>query len=956
MSDGEPSSSATKKRRVKQACDYCRSKKAKCDGKAPTCSTCIVNSETCTYTQSSKRRGLPTGYTHDLEKKVLLFQALIANVIHEIPELGRTIEAKFSAAMVEPVESHKFVGNFNDLQVLWDSGNLSKTVDRFIIDNGNAIHEAKSSTNGLSSISQLQAQQAQQAQQADQRLSQQLNPNNLSGLLNNPIFGVNSNVAQQDFNLINDPSFFLNDDIFQFISDELEENSTDNWEPVALQYHGLSSLISGFTTKAIQQYNNRLLIDHKNPFRVGSIFNVSSSAINASISNTVKLPMEIFQFPPNVRKVVDCYFQIYHPWVPMLDRISILRQVHHLQSFNNSTDKSKLNASDCNLIALVWAIMALGQLGSSTSAANAINNNKLTASYAKNAIMSLENSFTSTIETIQAQVLLGLYFYQLGQWDFSWVLISSGSRMAIDVRLMTPATTYDENSGSMKKSKSATTLDKINRERTWATVYVVNTLLASRMGRSPVVRAMDWPIPSINNEGWEEWETWKCFHSPDDIQLNSGRFLSTFNEFIKVISILNLALTSTIDTSKGMLEDEDDEDSVEKPDIKIAPDERRNSNKLTIAYFKKSLGEWYASLPDYCQLEYYQNSSSVPPMIAFLHLARDLTWCIMAVRLSSLKPSPEGNTVKDKIIRSRDKQYTKAILSIKKIINVNSLKNLKYYPFIDYCILMGFNFPKMMYFEGENPDEIKKSHCEDFRSFLVNAALTSIPCGISWDLYKIMNDFEESYSSMDFDANKRSIKRKAEGYPIKTEQQLRYSMTAPSPYSSMFSQPKGSPSASNNLSNLLNTPTTMNSIDSKDESGPPSTKDTNKSDISSASEISFKPGAGNVGRPRFQGSASSPSREELDLYMMENDVGKNESRMELFMKNLGVIRNNNNISNERDLDDERKTRPGQGAVDKSIKLQQNVLLEAKFTGGNSSNDMDNIGLHEYLQKMAEKNN
>ena len=136
------------------------------------------------------------------------------------------------------------------------------------------------------------------------------------------------------------------------------------------------------------------------------------------------------------------------------------------------------------MIALVWAIMALGQLGSSTSAANASSNNKLTASFAKNAIMALENSFTSTIETIQAQVLLGLYFYQLGQWDFSWVLISSGSRMAIDVRLMTPAAASDD-AGTSRKSNSSTTLNNINRERTWVTVYIVNSLLAARMGRSP---------------------------------------------------------------------------------------------------------------------------------------------------------------------------------------------------------------------------------------------------------------------------------------------------------------------------------------------------------------------------------------------------------------------------------------------------------------------------------------
>ena len=48
--------------------------KAKCDGKSPVCSNCFANKEECIYSQPVKRRGLPTGYTHDLEKKVRLFQ------------------------------------------------------------------------------------------------------------------------------------------------------------------------------------------------------------------------------------------------------------------------------------------------------------------------------------------------------------------------------------------------------------------------------------------------------------------------------------------------------------------------------------------------------------------------------------------------------------------------------------------------------------------------------------------------------------------------------------------------------------------------------------------------------------------------------------------------------------------------------------------------------------------
>ncbi|KAK6464687.1 fungal-specific transcription factor domain-containing protein [Scheffersomyces coipomensis] len=899
MSDS--STPAIKKRRIKQACDFCRSKKAKCDGQTPACSTCVSNHETCTYTQSSKRRGLPTGYTHDLEKKVILFQGLITSLITDLPEVGKVIETKLINTLTESMESVKFIENINNLQVLWDSHTISSLLDQFIIENNSVVHDAKRSTSGLMSLSNMQQSISQVSETGTIEVQQPLT----RMVHNSHLFPGSNGERVEDYNLINDPAFFLNDDIFQFISDELEGNS-ENWEPVALQYHGLSSIISGFTTKAISQYNNRLLIDQKNPFRVGSIFNVSSSAINASISNTIKLPMEIFQFPESLRSIVDCYFQIYHPWLPMLDRISIIRQIHHLQSFHGTADKSKLQASDCNLIALVWAILALGKLSSSSSASNTINNNKLTASYAKNAIMALENSFTTTIETIQAMVLLGLYYYQLGQWDYSWVLISSGSRMAIDVRLMTPAS---ETGDSKKSSKPTSTLDKINRERTWASVYIINTMLASRMGRSPVVRSMDWPVPQINSDGWEEWESWKCYHSPESIHLDSGRFLSTFNEAIKVVSFLNTALTCTIDTSKGMLAEDSEIKEEEHCD-----EELREDSKRTLSYFKHKLDSWASDLPSYCQLDKYENPSSVPPTVAFLHLIRDLTWCVLAARLSGLKSSSEGDTVKDRIIRSRNRQYTKAILSIKKLINVNSLKNLKYYPFIDYCILMAFNFPNMMMFEGENPNDIKSSHCEDFRSFLVNAALTSVPCRISWEIYKVMHNIvDDLLTTMTNEAIKRKDPENGKSGSFRYLMNVSSSNNdATSPFSGMFPHIKQSPSSNHTLVNLLNTPSTVEN------------KDTVSSDTSKLSDLQTSKGWGEgngsstshdfgplfgsyTGLNTLDDSTSAagsstklvttanqnqnPPREELDLFMLDTDFARNDSRLDKFMKNLGYIHN-----------------------------------------------------------------
>jgi hypothetical protein len=45
-----------------QACDMCRKKKIKCDGKMPSCSHCQNYKTECIFTQVEKKRNPPKGY------------------------------------------------------------------------------------------------------------------------------------------------------------------------------------------------------------------------------------------------------------------------------------------------------------------------------------------------------------------------------------------------------------------------------------------------------------------------------------------------------------------------------------------------------------------------------------------------------------------------------------------------------------------------------------------------------------------------------------------------------------------------------------------------------------------------------------------------------------------------------------------------------------------------------
>lgn len=65
--DGSTASAPAKRQRVSLACDACRAAREKCDGAKPICGTCVAQSRSCSYTPTSKKRGVQTGYLRTIE-------------------------------------------------------------------------------------------------------------------------------------------------------------------------------------------------------------------------------------------------------------------------------------------------------------------------------------------------------------------------------------------------------------------------------------------------------------------------------------------------------------------------------------------------------------------------------------------------------------------------------------------------------------------------------------------------------------------------------------------------------------------------------------------------------------------------------------------------------------------------------------------------------------------------
>ncbi|KAL6885320.1 fungal-specific transcription factor domain-containing protein [Trichoderma longibrachiatum] len=97
--ESAPSQPIQKRRRVTRACDECRRKKIKCDGKQP-CTHCSVYSYECTYDKPSNRRRNPAPqYIEALESRLQRAESLLRKFVPDIdladPSLDPAIQQEF---------------------------------------------------------------------------------------------------------------------------------------------------------------------------------------------------------------------------------------------------------------------------------------------------------------------------------------------------------------------------------------------------------------------------------------------------------------------------------------------------------------------------------------------------------------------------------------------------------------------------------------------------------------------------------------------------------------------------------------------------------------------------------------------------------------------------------------------------------------------------------------------
>ncbi|KAM0554885.1 hypothetical protein ACHAPJ_006620 [Fusarium lateritium] len=96
--DNEPAMGKPNKRlsRVSQACEPCRVRKSKCDGRQPVCTVCKRQRVECSYDPKPRKRGLRPGQYSSLERRALLAEMIAAFLLSKTPDSADSVRAFFS--------------------------------------------------------------------------------------------------------------------------------------------------------------------------------------------------------------------------------------------------------------------------------------------------------------------------------------------------------------------------------------------------------------------------------------------------------------------------------------------------------------------------------------------------------------------------------------------------------------------------------------------------------------------------------------------------------------------------------------------------------------------------------------------------------------------------------------------------------------------------------------------
>ncbi|KAJ5152097.1 hypothetical protein N7492_010392 [Penicillium capsulatum] len=482
----EDSTALPKRQRVSRACDSCRSKKDKCDGLQPVCSTCASLCRPCTYKANPKKRGLPTGYIRSLE----LLWGLVFQKIRGSEDVMRALMRSINlpshlATMGKEAEgSDTLLSSFKNSTVLRD-------IERILL------------------VLELPEEERERTLQA---YADADTPLDVEGILTSS----EANEWQ--------------------IPERLENRET--------YLAGVSpsriSMISSMHPRPLPQGTRDSGVQTTPPGE----FQPSSLAIALDSGHPqIDTSASSLQLPYNAWPLLDIYFSYTQCWFPILEKHDILRTAFQYTEGDVYMSRTIPGSGDH---ASLWAALTLASLQdasiSTPRATDSHSDSPVNSSHLYCTARDLIPAENGPYEVGHVQALLILSLIKFGQqeWTTAWMLVGHGVRIAQTLGLDQPS--FLPSSRSPEQSKQWG-----RAKHVFLGCFLLETLIAEQASQCPSLRKDDLArVGSINEDGLEEWHPWEdqtglrsTQSARAAMQRGPLHSLSTFNRLVSLVAVLN---------------------------------------------------------------------------------------------------------------------------------------------------------------------------------------------------------------------------------------------------------------------------------------------------------------------------------------------------------------------------------------------------------------------------------
>ena len=286
--------------------------------------------------------------------------------------------------------------------------------------------------------------------------------------------------------------------------------------------------------------------------------------------------------PADAWKLTEAYFKCYHSWLPITPKHSIVRALTELE------DGVECSSSQ---LGVLWAIFALTSAQRPSSDGERLS---ISDKYYHEAMKTIPKELTRLEpDHIEALVHLTVLNIARGRWETASIVLRRIIRAIIQLQR------------SYKHQRKHATMESV-LNRIILAAFTMDTLLAARAGTIPQLRSHDvsWAAQYDENEAdeWEQWSTNTGVQTSGNEHMISRRplrTLSTFKQYIKLLSILNDSLC----------------------DLHLVEDYEVKLNDC-----QGKILSWKTQLPKHCQYPTTvttENELEVLPSVANLHLTAE---------------------------------------------------------------------------------------------------------------------------------------------------------------------------------------------------------------------------------------------------------------------------------------------------------------------------------------------